>query len=175
MLSFPESDPVASSSHEKSQAEDKPNTGRMAKPREFQRKIQNPDEAFLEEVVWTNLFCFSFCFSASLYSIFYYLQQKQLYLVEHLSDLVCFVLFCFLTSLYYLTLPVTFWNFVLLGLQSFSHLLLFKGNQHIPGNKHVKTCTAQHTVVDPGSSLFFHQQPHFTQVYVTQFWTVSSL
>lgn len=39
MLSFPESDPVASSSHEKSQAEDKPNTGRMAKPREFQRKI----------------------------------------------------------------------------------------------------------------------------------------
>lgn len=78
MLSFPESDPVASSSHEKSQAEDKPNTGRMAKPREFQRKIQNPDEAFLEEVVWTNLFCFSFCFPASLYSIFYYLQQKQL-------------------------------------------------------------------------------------------------
>ena len=92
--------PVPFSSHEKSQAEDKSNTRRTAKPRKSQRKVQNPEEAILEEVVWTK---FS---PAILNSLFYYLQQKQP--VQLNIFLPWFVL---LTFLFYLTLLITFWNF----------------------------------------------------------------
>lgn len=92
---------VPFSSHEKSQAEDKLNTRRTEKPRKSQRKIQNPEEAILEEVVWTKFF------PAILNSLFYYFQQKATYPVEYLF-LPWFVL---LTFLYYLTLLITFWNF----------------------------------------------------------------
>ena len=133
MLSFSESDTSALSSHEKSQAEDKSNTRRTAKPRKSQRKIQNPEEAILEEVVRTKFF------PAILNSIFYYLQQKQP--VQLNIFLPWFVL---LTFLYYLTLLITFWDFFLLGLQPFTHLLLFKGIQHIHENKHADMDSTAH-------------------------------
>lgn len=49
MLSFPGGDPAASSSHNKSQPEDKPKMKRMAKPGESRRKIQIPDEVIIKD------------------------------------------------------------------------------------------------------------------------------
>ena len=100
----------------------------MAKPRKSQRKIQNPEEAILEEVVWTKFF------PAILNSLFYYLQQKQPIRLN-----IFLPWFVLLTFLHYLTLLIIFWNFFLLGLQPFTHLLLFKCIQRIHENKNGKT------------------------------------
>ena len=88
-------------------------------------------------------------FSSHFKFTFLLLATKATYPVEHLSALVL------LTFLHYLTLLIIFWNFFLLGLQPFTHLLLFKCIQCIHENKHGKTWIAQHIAVDSGSSLLF--------------------
>ena len=89
-------------------------------------------------------------FSSHFKFTFLLLATKAACPVEHRSALVCFVNFSVLfDSADHLL------EFFLLGLQPFTHLLLFKGIQHIHENKHAKTWTAQHIAVDSGSSLLF--------------------
>lgn len=96
-------------------------------------------------------------FSSHFKFTFLLLATKAACPVEHLSALVCFVNFSVLfDSADHLL------EFFLLGLQPFTHLLLFKGIQHIHENKHAKTRTAQHIAVDSDSSLLFVS----SQVYV---------
>ena len=85
-------------------------------------------------------------FSSHFKFTFLLLATKAACPVEHLSALVCFVNFSVLfDSADHLL------EFFLLGLQPFTHLLLFKGIQHIHENKHAKT--AQHIAADSDSSL----------------------
>lgn len=67
------------------------------------------------------------------------LTTKTSYLVQHLSALELFCFFQLFGIIANDTTANTFLDFCLPGLQPLTPLLLFKGLQHIQGNKHGKT------------------------------------